>query len=86
MIHAAVIAESIVAPTLFRPAFLHSLDPKRTLGALRPPPIYGVILPLLWPKPNIQPGPDFRGQVRPPVPWQSALRAADQSRSNRRRR
>ncbi len=24
------IAESIAAPTLFRPAFLHSLDPKQT--------------------------------------------------------
>ena len=31
MIHALAIAESIVAPTLFRPEFLHSLDPKRTL-------------------------------------------------------
>ena len=30
MIHASAIAESIVAPTLFRPEFLHSLDPKRT--------------------------------------------------------
>ncbi len=27
MIHAFAIAESIVAPTLFRPEFLHSLDP-----------------------------------------------------------
>ena len=30
MIHASTIAESIVAPTLFRPAFLHSLDPEGT--------------------------------------------------------
>ncbi len=29
MVHASAIAESIVAPTLFRPEFLHSLDPKR---------------------------------------------------------
>ncbi len=32
MIHAAAIAESIVAPMLFRPAFLHSLDPEPTWG------------------------------------------------------
>ncbi len=32
MIHAAAIAESIIAPTLFRPAFLHSLGHKRTLS------------------------------------------------------
>ena len=32
MIHASAIAESIVAPTLFRPAFLHSLDPQLTLA------------------------------------------------------
>ena len=30
MIHASAIAESIVAPTLFRPEFSHSLDPKET--------------------------------------------------------
>ncbi len=30
MIHASAIAESIVAPTLFRPEFLHSLDPIQT--------------------------------------------------------
>jgi hypothetical protein len=30
MIHASAIAESIVAPTIFRPEFSHSLDPKRT--------------------------------------------------------
>jgi hypothetical protein len=29
MIHAFAIAESIVAPTLFRPEFLHSLGHKR---------------------------------------------------------
>ena len=29
MIHASAIAESIVAPTLFRPEFLHSLDPQQ---------------------------------------------------------
>ncbi len=34
MIHASAIAESIVAPTLFRPEFLHSLDPKETLTLL----------------------------------------------------
>ncbi len=28
MIHESAIAESIVAPTLFRPEFSHSLDPK----------------------------------------------------------
>ncbi len=32
MIHASDIAESVVAPTLFRPEFSHSLDPKRTFG------------------------------------------------------
>ncbi len=32
MIHASAIAESIVAPTLFRPGFSHRLDPKRTFG------------------------------------------------------
>ena len=32
MIHASSIAKSIVAPTLFRPEFSHSLDPKRTLA------------------------------------------------------
>jgi hypothetical protein len=32
MIHASAIAESIVAPTLFRPAFLHSLGQERTFG------------------------------------------------------
>jgi hypothetical protein len=31
MIRAFAIAESIVAPKLFRPEFLHSLDPERTL-------------------------------------------------------
>jgi hypothetical protein len=31
MIYAFAIAETIVAPTLFRPEFLHSLDPTRTL-------------------------------------------------------
>ncbi len=31
MIHASAIAESIMAPTLFRPEFSHSLDPERTL-------------------------------------------------------
>ncbi len=30
MIHASAIAESIIAPTLFRPEFSHSLDPKET--------------------------------------------------------
>ena len=30
MSHAFAIAESIVAPTLFRPEFSHSLDPTRT--------------------------------------------------------
>ncbi len=30
MFHASAIAESIVAPTLFRPEFSHSLDPLRT--------------------------------------------------------
>jgi hypothetical protein len=30
MNHASAIAESNVAPTLFRPEFSHSLDPKRT--------------------------------------------------------
>ena len=30
MIHASAIAESIVAPTLFRPEFSHSLSHKRT--------------------------------------------------------
>ncbi len=30
MIHANAIAESIVAPTLFRPEFSHSLDPEQT--------------------------------------------------------
>ena len=34
MVHASAIAESIVAPTLFRPEFLHSLDPKRTFPGL----------------------------------------------------
>jgi hypothetical protein len=28
MVHASSIGESIVAPTLFRPEFLHNLDPK----------------------------------------------------------
>ncbi len=32
MIHASAIAESIVAPTLFRPEFSHSLDPKQTFS------------------------------------------------------
>ncbi len=32
MIHASEIAESIVAPTLFRPEFLHSLGQKRKSG------------------------------------------------------
>ena len=31
MIHPSAIAESIVAPTLFRLEFLHRLDPNRTL-------------------------------------------------------
>ena len=31
MIHAIANTESIVAPTLFRPEFLHSLDPKQKL-------------------------------------------------------
>ena len=31
MTHASAIAESNVAPTLFRHEFLHSLDPKATL-------------------------------------------------------
>ena len=31
MIHASAIAESIVAPTLFRPEFSHRLDPLRKL-------------------------------------------------------
>ena len=35
MIHASAIAESIVASTLFRPAFLHSLDPQETFGINR---------------------------------------------------
>ena len=39
MIHASAIAESIIAPTLFRPAFSHSLDPKRTLKAASMPPL-----------------------------------------------
>ena len=30
MIYASAITESIVAPTLFRPEFLHNLDPMRT--------------------------------------------------------
>ncbi len=34
MIHASAIAESIVAPTLFRPEFLHSLGQDRTLAVL----------------------------------------------------
>ncbi len=34
MIHASAIAESIVAPMLFRPEFSHSLDPTRTFGAM----------------------------------------------------
>ena len=34
MIHASAIAESIVAPTLFRPEFLHSLGQKQTLMAV----------------------------------------------------
>ena len=33
MIHASEVAESIVALTLLRPEFLHSLDPKRTSGS-----------------------------------------------------
>ncbi len=28
MVHASAIAESIIAPTLFRPEFSHGLDPK----------------------------------------------------------
>ena len=32
MIHLSAITESIDAPTLIRPAFLHSLDPKETLS------------------------------------------------------
>ncbi len=32
MIHATAIAESIIAPTLFRLAFSHSLDPFRASG------------------------------------------------------
>jgi hypothetical protein len=32
MIHAPALAESIVAPTLFRPEFLHSLDPEEKSG------------------------------------------------------
>ncbi len=32
MIHVSTIAGSIVAPTLFRPEFSHSLDPKRTFN------------------------------------------------------
>ncbi len=35
MIHASAIAESIVAPTLFRPEFSHSQDPERTWGTVR---------------------------------------------------
>ena len=35
MIHGSAIAESIVAPTLFRPTFSHSLDPKRTSDELK---------------------------------------------------
>ena len=34
MIYASAIIESIAAPTLFRPEFLHSLDPKPKLGTL----------------------------------------------------
>ena len=34
MIHACAIAESNVAPTLFRPEFLHSLDPEQKLVSL----------------------------------------------------
>jgi len=36
MIHASVIGESIVAPTLFRPEFPHSLDPQETLALPQP--------------------------------------------------
>ena len=32
MIHASEIAESIIAPTLFRSEFSHSLDPKLTFA------------------------------------------------------
>ncbi len=34
MLHASAIAESIIAPALFRPEFSHSLDPKETLTLL----------------------------------------------------
>ena len=38
MVHASSIGESIVAPTLFRPEFSHTLDPEQTFGRCGSPP------------------------------------------------
>jgi len=42
---------------------MSDVDPKATSHVLSSLSVYGVKLPLLWPKPKIQPGPGFRGQV-----------------------